>query len=363
MLESMLLTVAMVASDPAALLEEATGGGARVTLEGQRGALDLSGARPRLVFSVLAHSTLAVPVAAVEVGVLFAATEQALQRADASALYNAGVGSTTVGVLRQRVAVALPPGGRAAVEVGVELRPGQPDPLAFRTHVLGYRLAQVTAAVLLELLGTRAGADEVAAVETLAVTGTAAEKRAVRERWGADRELVATLAATVREPLPAQPNVDAVLRLVYVVRALGVLGGDTAGATLRALLADPSLAGLDEALLMLLTARVVGSPLETPIAFAVPPTARHFSEVVATALADVTEPMDTVAASDDGAAAPVPAAADASDAIPAAAVPGQPGVAATPTVALPHPWLAAAVLGVASLAALLWWRLRRRRSS
>jgi hypothetical protein len=382
MLVSGLVVLVTLAADPSELLEDAIGGGARVTLEGQRGALDMSGERPKLVFSVLAHNGLSIPVDAVEIGVLFAASEEALVAVDPSALYRTGIGSARVGVVRQRVAVLLAPVGRAAIEVAVEPQPGQPDPQVFRTHVLGYHLGQVTAAVVLDLLGTQAGADEVAAVETLAIAGAAAEKSAVRARWGGDAALVAGFVSTVNEPLPAKPALVDVLRRVYAVRALGVLGGDAAGRTLKELMRAPALASLDEPLLVLLTARLVGSRLETPTAFAVPPTARRMTDVVTAALDDVAGPKDEPMtppraavpndADDDAgasASAPVePTPSAVGDALVAAVLPGgdaeRSGTRAaggSPAGELPWPWVVISLLALASVVSVIWWWSRRRR--
>ena len=74
------------------------------------------------------------------------------------------------------------------------LSPGDPEPLAWLTHVLGYRLADFDVPLLSELVSSDVFADEVAVVRTLGLAGDVARKRAVRQRWGARTELVEAFA-------------------------------------------------------------------------------------------------------------------------------------------------------------------------
>ena len=371
------LVLAVFGADPAAPLGEADGSGARVTLEGQRGELDMAGERPRLRFHVLAHNLNRVAVDAVEVGVLFAAREEALTGVDPGTLYRNGAGNAEIGVVRQRVDVTVGASGRAALEVVVEPRSGQPDPQVFRTHVLAYHLADVTAPALLALLGTPAGADELAAVETLGLIGTAEEKSAVRARWGGVPGLAAGLATAAREALPPKPGFADALKRVYALRALGVLGGDIAKRTLTELSKSPELAPLDEALLVLLSARLSGSTLEAPVAFAVPVAARRMSDVVVAALADLDNPKDelTAAAISEAPGAEVVAASPPAagsfalggDPPTSDGRPSAPEIATSPLSDSAQSdssslYVAGGLLA-ASLASLLWWWRASRRKS
>ena len=380
------LVLAVFGADPAAPLGEADGSGARVTLEGQRGELDMAGERPRLRFHVLAHNLNRVAVDAVEVGVLFAAREEALTGVDPGTLYRNGAGNAEIprpelvqpaGTFVQESLQQLRRSGRAALEVVVEPRSGQPDPQVFRTHVLAYHLADVTAPALLALLGTPAGADELAAVETLGLIGTAEEKSAVRARWGGVPGLAAGLATAAREALPPKPGFADALKRVYALRALGVLGGDIAKRTLTELSKSPELAPLDEALLVLLSARLSGSTLEAPVAFAVPVAARRMSDVVVAALADLDNPKDelTAAAISEAPGAEVVAASPPAagsfalggDPPTSDGRPSAPEIATSPLSDSAQSdssslYVAGGLLA-ASLASLLWWWRASRRKS
>src|SRR5207249_2709612 len=152
----------LFAAPPGAPPEQVTRGSSgasvsRITLAAQHGELDLSTGTPRLHFVLVARSTLPVPVEMVEVGVLFAKDEAPLLKADAGGLYQSEPAKDRqVGVVRRRVEVSVPAHGEAPLSLELPLAEGDPDPLAFRTHVLGYRLAEVSVPLLVELLGSDA---------------------------------------------------------------------------------------------------------------------------------------------------------------------------------------------------------------
>ena len=134
------IALSIVGLEPAQVAVLAGEPGSRVTLMGQRGELDLSGDRPTLRFSVLARSLLPVDVDAIEIGVLFAAKQDALENVDPGRLYQSGgTAAKDVGVVRKRVNVSLRAHGEAAVTVDLPAAPGLPDPQVFQTHVLGLR--------------------------------------------------------------------------------------------------------------------------------------------------------------------------------------------------------------------------------
>lgn len=276
--------VAMLAVPLSAAAEDA-----KVTLHGHRGALDASLAEPRFSFEVTVRNGLAVPVSAVEIGVLFAQAPEALEavRDPGRSYRDATARPKDVGVVRQRVPVSLPAGGEVAARFSTPLEQDAPEPQVFLTHVLGYTLADATPALLFDLLRTEAAADEVAAVGFLAVAGEPADKREVRRRLAEDRVWTEALVSRVTAPIPARPSQEQAMARLYAVRALGVLGGSAARRALEALQGDATLGAFDEPLQVLRVARVVGSRLETPLAFAVPATARQMRDVVAAALEDL----------------------------------------------------------------------------
>ena len=307
-----ILLTALVAGDAPA---EAPAG--NVSLSHQRAQLDLTTSAPALRFSATAHNELPVRVESVRVGILFAASGSALAAADASALYRRGAAKpgAAVGVVDRAAPVVVPPGSAVAFELAIPLDGPAPEPQAFRTHVLGYTLSEASATLLLGLLDTQAAADEVAAVSFLALDGDAPARLAVRRRWGKTAELVRGFAAELERPIPERPSERDTFRRLFAARALGVLGGRVSARALRKLAADSGLERFDEPLQVLRIARLMGSRLETPLAFAIPPGAQRMADVVGLAIEDAVglEESASVAAAAETAiatdAAPAPAAA------------------------------------------------------
>ncbi|MEE8409450.1 MAG: hypothetical protein V3T05_07590 [Myxococcota bacterium] len=333
----------------------ASGHTARVLLDGQRGELDLEADPPRLQFSVLARSTLDVPVDMVEVGVLYAGDQATLRDVDPGAAYRGKQPEPhAVGMVRRRFDVSLLPGKEIPLQLDIPLQPHGPEAIVFRTHVLSYRLAAAPPALLFELLGTEAAADEAAVVETLALAGDPAARRAARRRWGNDNVLKAALAAKLSEEVGEDAGHDQTMAWVFAVRGLGVIGGELAVATLQPLLADVRLRAFDEELQVLRIARMLGSRLETPLAFAIPPEARRMQDVVTAALTDASS-LDWLAEASTGAAASPPGDVAVTAAPIAVAVGSEP---TEPEPAVPAwAWAAIGGLAVGVIAMILLRRL------
>lgn len=263
---------------------------ARVSLTEQQAELDVGGGAPRLRAKLVVESHLPVSVSQVEIGILYAEEATALEVVDPGALYQApDQANKRVGAVRKLVAVSLAAGAQVPVDFEAAVLPAGPRAQAFRAHVLGYGLEEASATLLFELLGTSGAADEVAAVDFLALRGTTAAKWAARKRWGGSAELVAAFAAELGSAPPARPSEQEVFRRVYAARALGVLGGARAEKALTALLREPTLAAFDEPLQLLRIGRFAGSRLQTPLAFAVPVQARRMHDVLTAALHDTTD--------------------------------------------------------------------------
>jgi hypothetical protein len=283
------VTLALVIFAAAAPLDPATGHPLRVWLDGHRAALDLSRDRPELVFWARAHSDLPVQLEAIEVGILFARKQQDFETAGVAELYSGRSrqdGDRRVGVVRTWVEIDLAGGGEQPLRVEAALAAGDPEPAAWVAHVLGYRLADVNVALLRELVSTHVLADEAAVVETLALAGGAERKHAVRQRWGGRTDLTRNLVELAQAPLPDTVGIQVAIERVMAVRALGVLGGDVAEEALRALLAAPRQDRLSESLVVMGIARL-RSPLEAPMAGALPPQAVRLADVVAAAQGDL----------------------------------------------------------------------------
>jgi hypothetical protein len=262
-----------------------------VALSDQHAIVDSSGPSEVLRLTARVKSKLPVPVRAVRVGVLFAADAQALATADPSALYKRGRAEEgePIGVIQANAGVTVAPRGEGKLELSATLKQGGPVAQAFVTHVLGYELGGLSAGLLFDLLSTQAACDEVAAVDALGLGAARPEPLAARQRWAAERaQLVPALARELERRIPERPVESETFRRVYAARALGVLGGPAAEHALRKLLRDPDLARFDEPLQILRIARVIGSRLETPLAYAVPAQAQHMRDVLAAALEDCT---------------------------------------------------------------------------
>jgi hypothetical protein len=317
---------------------------AGVVLAGSRAELDAR-TQPLVVkLSLQAKNRLAVDVDEVEVGVLYAETQEDLSRIDPSSLYRTnGDANGRVGVAKKRVAVSLASQGQTTLLVLLPLGPKEAVPGAFALHVLGYRLAEISAKVLVGLLHTGAAADEVAAMATLAMSGALSDRLAIRARWSGRAEVIEELAAKVLAPVAPSPEQAEINERVYAIRAIGILGGARAKDTLTSLAGRADLKNLDNGVQNLAVAQVVGSRLLTPVAFAVPADATTAAAVVDAALADLNSPAPALAIAARGTA----------------------GVGATAAPAIGQRRVGGAGwwVGMAGVAAGVWlvWRVARRR--
>lgn len=261
---------------------------AAVTLTGQRVALDARTAQ--LTVSVVVKNELDVMLTAVEVGWLLAPDAATLARVDDPGVLflaeddpkhvKAPAGITA---LRRIVDAAVPPHGSAPVTFTVPLAAATPD--VYRTYILNYALADASLPLLLRLLHGSAAADERAAVTFFALASPARERLAARARLNAER-WSAELEARTSAPVPQRPSASELHERVFLVRAIGVVGGPRAEQVLTTLRDRPDLASFDELLRVVLIDRLRGTRLETPLAFAVPASSRGFRDVVDVALQD-----------------------------------------------------------------------------
>lgn len=265
-----------------------------VGLSDQRVRLDEE--KHQLTVEVTVHNALEVALTAVDVGWLLAADPKAVDAiSDPGALYLDADDPKHVKpppgvtVLRRNVEVAVPPRGRAQAALTVPLAGSAPE--VYRTHVLGYALADASLPVLLRLLNGSAAADERAAVEFFALAGPASARLRARQALSAHDPLATELWLRALEPkltaaVPQRPSASELHERLFVVRAVGVVGGPRAEELLTSLRDREDLASFDELLRVVLIDRLRGTRLETPLAFAVPPSARSFRDVVEVALGD-----------------------------------------------------------------------------
>ncbi len=325
-----------------------------VTLYGQRAELVGEGNNATLLVSMTAKNHLAVPIDSVRVGVLWAQAPEQIEGADPAKLYRDGP-QGGVGVIDEQVALSLKPGEEAPFALRAAVPPHSPQPRTFRTHVLGYNLAALSAPLLFDLLTTEAPADELAAVDALALWGDAAARARARARWGGDAALVQAFVDEATSGVQERPSEAQTFRRVYAVRALGVLGGDVARRALEQLLRDAEMSRFDEPLQVLRIARLRGTRLETPLAYVVPPHAARFFDLVTVALDDIDalahQPLEE----------PTSEAMPAVSPLPQAVAPATPSAKPSTLAVRWRAWAGGALL--AALVASLAYRRRTRSAS
>lgn len=261
----------------------------QVTLGPPAGDVDTGSVPALLKVASEAHNGLGWPVDSITMGVLYATDRRSLGSADPSRLYAAPPTTPgAVGAVVQRVAVALPGRGSAMTLLRTSLPAGTPTPTIFLSHVLGYTLADVDGATLLQLLDTSAAADEWAACAAFGLMGPGPQaRRQARARWAHHRSLTGDLAASLLRPVDAKPSQRDAFQRVFAALALGVLGGPTAEDTLATWRESPDLNRFDSPLQVLRVGRASGTPFETPLAWAVPESVLRMRDVVDVALDDV----------------------------------------------------------------------------
>lgn len=257
------------------------GDAAWVTVSAERADFVAEDSPPTLRFGATVTSRLPVAVASVDIGIAFADNAEALAAVDVAGLYESPTLAGKVAVIRRSLPVVLAPNGTAVVEMTGELSEASPQPRAFQINLLGYRLARIPPDVLLNMVGTESAADEVAAFEALGLLGDDRRKQQARDTLAGDEALVKSLADEALRLIPPSPSHRETLRRCLAILGLGVIGGDVARAALRDLSRGTSIEHFDEPLQTIRSGRLIGSKLETPLAFVLPASANVMSKVVA----------------------------------------------------------------------------------
>lgn len=252
----------------------------------------------------------------VEVGVLYAAEAATLSGITPGSAYREP--PANVGMIRQTVLLRSTQPGIEDISF-VAPASGRVAAKVFVYHVLNYRLAEPNVDVLLSLLATQSAADEAAAVGTFALADPPADRLAKRKAWQTHSELVGLCNAAVAE-VPLRPSETETFARVFVIRALGVLAPPCAEASLKTLAAMPTLVRMNEPMQVLRVARLLGSALETPLAYALPVDVNTMPELVNAAERE-RQGLEELAAADAKAIAQSDAAAPQS---PPASVPAPP---------------------------------------
>jgi len=291
----------------------------------QRASANVGTARESLRLGAAVVNRLPVALTGVELGVVLAATPEALAGGQGTRLYDNLARDQPrrqgeVAALRRRIATVVAVGGSTPISLSWPLQAvgGDAPPQAFAVHLLAYRMARADAALLLDLLSGSA-ADEASALWAvgLAVGPHQAPVELPDTPGRLDPADVARLIACADAAVPAEPDEHALRRRLFCMLALGRAGGPGAQAILETLAGSDKLAPFNEALQVLRAARLVSGPWEAPLAHALPATARLMSDVAATALGRVpagdTEelPLDELPARPGAPAAGSPAASAA----------------------------------------------------
>lgn len=290
-MDAQLVRVRVSASAVAALLVGLSASTARaaddvsVTVRNQRVQVEAEGRT--LTVEATVENGLEVPLTSVDVGWLLADAPARLEAiADPASLYldkddpKHAEPPPGVVVVRDAVEVLVPAKGRAVARLTTQV--AADAPAVYRTHVLGYVLADASAELALRLIRGTSASDERAAVDFAGIAGAdkARARRALRSAgW---------LPALTRVvSTPATPPTPAILHdRIFAIRALGIVGGSEALDVLVPLRDCADMAAFDELLRFMLIDRLRGNRLETPLAFAIPTTARKMSDLFDAAIND-----------------------------------------------------------------------------
>lgn len=252
-----------------------------VELGGHRARFTTEEGAPRLVLDVEVINRHVVPVSHVEVGLLAADSDSALERARelGQTYLDAKRARDGVTALRGVADAQLGPGDTKRATLTFEWPNDAPEPQAFVTHVLGYQLVGPALPLLLSMLATDRPADERAALGVFGLMEDAVEQAQARARLAGDATLAAGLIERARRVPSEAPTQQDAFESAFVLLALGVLGGTEALAALEHVGATDAFERLTEPYQVLRAARLTGNRLETPLAFALPVEARSIREL------------------------------------------------------------------------------------
>ena len=232
-------------------------------------------------FEATARNTLDIPLTGIDIGVVYASDESALESIEPSDLYRdeaaIKIGVSTI-ALRLFIPQSIPAKSSARIQWEIPssqaLRASAVKPRAFVSHLLGYRFATNPLTLMDTLVQTDSAADEWAVMESLGLVPSGRSLFDARESWKQMRGRLDTLTQLFKTDLPVAPKQAIVSQWVIRVLALGVMGGDRALAVLSDLEKRRDLTHLDEGFQILRLARLTKSIYESPLAFSFPtPTA------------------------------------------------------------------------------------------
>lgn len=250
--------------------------GPLIALSQQRAALSGSGA---LTLDVRLTNSLTEPeftkLVEIELGWVLGENEDQLRDADVARLYqrcpaDQEVRAGSLTVLRRTLDIRLGPGESHSATIESDL-PAGASTGAFVTHLLGYRLAPLqiatadsskrTAQLLVQMLLRDQAADEVAALRSVGLVGKTPAALDNADVFG--EALLQQLDNLAKKK--ADPKRTAAVAFVALS-----LRNIRQGERLKTWKPQQDLSAFDENLQVLRTARLLNTPLETPLAFALP---------------------------------------------------------------------------------------------
>jgi len=232
-------------------------------------------------FEAMAKNTLDIPLSGIDIGVVYANDESALEVLEPSELYSdvsaIKIGASTV-ALRLTIFQTIP--AKSSVRVRWEIPSSQAllessiKPRAFVSHLLGYRFASSPLSIMDELLKSDLAADEWSIMESLGRVSLGRSLFEARENWQPTTTALERMTVLFEPTIPLAPEQALVFKWVVRIIALGVMGGEQALEVLTELESRSDLSNLDEGFQVLRLARLTNTVYESPLAFSFPtPTA------------------------------------------------------------------------------------------
>ena len=251
----------------------------RVTLVAPRGEIQNQGHRAIVTIRGEVTNRLPVAIDRVEIGVVFGESDEALRAVEPSLLYSESLPDRSgVGGLVREGLLRVEPGMTVPFVVSVDIGTPSWPVESFGVHLLGYGLRDITAEVVLALVGGPAVADEVAALRAFGLTESLSDQYRARKRWASKSELIDGLRTALLRSVEVRPSQFDVARRAYAALALGVLGPEASEGAFKRGSTLKGIERLDEVYQVLRIARLSGSAVTTPLAQALPAQATTFAE-------------------------------------------------------------------------------------
>jgi hypothetical protein len=245
------------------------------TVEGPTAALRLESARLEMVeragqsgvrFAAVVVNELDETVNSLDIGIAIGLEEPRISLQDLPSIY---AGRQIDGVDYQRVAIVTEVVGHSRVAVSQPVNLSHVGRHQFFSHLLGYGLLDPTQATLLRLLESRVAADEMAVVGSLGLSFHEGQWQ-VEPEMSSVRAKAAQWLDVMDADWPLKPTLRDLKQLCVGALAASLDGSEKSRAKIRHMAERSGIEWFDEPLQLLRTARLVSTPLESPLAFLIP---------------------------------------------------------------------------------------------